>query len=303
MDLGARGCRVVDIPETTIAHSSISTIHLSYLTSCFGSLTIDYNDALESLILPNLKFVAGGIHLFRNKALRNISFPALATLGGSSGLSIVGSKYVKRLSFPVLPSAEQLYIHDMRDLESVSFPILKEVGSLSLGENPALHSLNFDELHSVRGSFFISQNPVLESLSVFPVLSSVDGQLMIYYNVALLNISWPSLVSIDGDFILAANYALQRCSCPTLSLVNGALSFEQKQIHLHTIVLPALAHVQLDFSISEMPMYSRLDLSGFTAPIGRSCKVSCAGSGCLRMENSSYCQDTGFTVQTTICDS
>jgi hypothetical protein len=94
-----------------------------------GGLEISGVDALETLELPRLEVVTGGVHIAGNPLLSRLDWSALAEIGGDLVLGLCSG-------------GDRLHCADNDVLTVVSLPALKSVGLLYIGGNPLLRQFD-----------------------------------------------------------------------------------------------------------------------------------------------------------------
>ncbi len=167
-----------------------------------GGLLVSSNKSLTSLDgLEGLEIVEGSVLIQDNTQLSSLSgLSALDTIAGT--LSVTGNTALIDLS-------------GMESLASIS-------GALTISDNDAMTGIGLDALEGV-GKLDISSCPSLISVSGMSSLVEVDHALSIEGCTKLTTIDLPALTSVGGDLYLYNNAALADVSAPLLSDVQGEL--------------------------------------------------------------------------------
>ncbi len=152
----------------------LQNINLSNLVSCEGNFQIQTCPALTSLNLSMLKIVVGedsksGFEIYET-ALTSINVPNLFRVSGS--LFIEWNNMLTTLSFPVLKTAGTISITNSSSLMSVTFPALRELTDNSLyspsfiSQCPALTSISFNNLVTFKNSALYADHNKLPSSNI-----------------------------------------------------------------------------------------------------------------------------------------
>jgi len=164
---------------------------------------VEENTALTNINMPNLVDLvapegSGNQHfMFRdNNAIEEISFPSLTMISGAT-VAIERNPSVTTLNFPALETAccgVNFRIKEMPELQEISFPKLKTVGSqVLIQKNAAMTKISMPELERVQegtegnnlaGRFKIGpDNNSLTDINLGAAV--VDGNLNVIDNCAL----------------------------------------------------------------------------------------------------------------------
>jgi hypothetical protein len=155
-------------------HSSLSSLGLPALELVKGSVNIAETNIVV-LSLPFLTSVSGGVIICNNRALVNLTLPALVTLQG-------GPHFIK----------------DNIALAIVSMPVLVTVNqNLNVRNLSTLAKLDLTSLEQINGSMVIEFDPLLVKLDL-PVLRAVHGSLTVAVNSGLKTVSMPALELVTG---------------------------------------------------------------------------------------------------------
>jgi hypothetical protein len=219
LEIDAQGAHVLGAPSPLVA---------------VGSLVVsNNNDVLTTLDFPALTTVAGDLMFESNPpevALQRVSFPSLATVGGT--LWVTGS-LLTELSFPSLTSVG---------------------GDFNLLSNAALARLDLPALATVGGRLWIEDSSSLTSLSGMPRLTSLGG-LLLWNAAALTDISLPALTTAGA---LEATYVDSLARFDASALVTVA-SVNLQAPALTDVSLTALTEVT-DFLYLTPPVLQGLAL-------------------------------------------
>lgn len=135
----------LDLSETLLEGGDLSA--LRQLARVDGGLALEGNAALSSLdALARLSHVGGNLYLGFNDALARVELPALQRVGGA--LIVEGNRALTELSLPALTHVSAyLHLHENDVLSRVVLERLSELaGELSLEDNPRLHEVGLPAL-------------------------------------------------------------------------------------------------------------------------------------------------------------
>lgn len=224
-----RHLRVLNLPQ-------LQTLSFPHITHLSANLTVQGNDALRSMSLPNLVF-ATNVWVTHNAALESLSglatlqsadqlliaaLPALTSLSGLDGLTFLRDLIVaecaglKAVTIPHLTRVEQLGIQDNPSLESVSgMPRLQVSWLMRLSGNAVLHELKDLSSISAMHTLDISRNPALKDLSALGRLVRLE-QLGVYQNILLEDLSGLAGLQEVASLTVAHNPALRNLGMEAL---------------------------------------------------------------------------------------
>ncbi|MFN0217159.1 MAG: T9SS type A sorting domain-containing protein [Saprospiraceae bacterium] len=174
-------------------------------TLFIGDFFGDFNSSLTSLSgLENLKTISGGLHIFSNPLLSDLS--SLDALSTISSLQIFSNPLLSDLSGldSINTVAGDITITENASMTSLSGleNIVDIGGTLKISANPILPDLlGLDALQSI-GSLEISSNPLLQGLSGLDTLKSVGSFLLISGNPLLQDLSGLDALKVVGDCIM-----------------------------------------------------------------------------------------------------
>ncbi|CAG8553214.1 10981_t:CDS:2 [Acaulospora morrowiae] len=164
--------------------------------SCAGSLQIRKPHDLEALQSCT---TYRGVISISSLAITNLAFPNLRNLDGI--ISINNNENLRYLSFPRLKSAIRIYVVNQTLLNTVEFPSIQKVVSLTFRKLPLLTSLNFPARLSEIESFEATDTGIT-NLNGLDVRSAKD--LKIAENRNLLNLRLQNLRDA-GEFFFSGN--------------------------------------------------------------------------------------------------
>ncbi|CAN5842882.1 hypothetical protein BH11BAC4_BH11BAC4_07590 [soil metagenome] len=210
----------------------------------------------------------------------------LSMLTNLTEVYIYGDSVLQTVNFSGLQSVDAgFYIEACPKLANLQLPQLKKIGPTLTGTyaiwfmNSGLTSLSFPLLGKITGIVYISNLPLLTSISapqctdnpLARVTTTVSWPFSIQNNPLLTTVSFPLLVS-SGEMGIAANPKLTTLNFNSLTT---ALRFYIGNNNLLTsISLPALNSVTQDIAIS-----SNAQLNTFTAPVLTSIATGASSGG------------------------
>lgn len=186
-------CTEFDGSITLTGGGIMNLYGLSNLTSIGGSLNLLYTSTLTNLTgLSNLTTVGGNVMINENYVLSN--------LGGLNELMTIGGDLIIDLNGNLTSMTA------LNKLTSIG-------GAVYILSNGKLNNIGLNSLSSVGQSFFLEENPMLESISGLSSLTYIGGSLSIRFNELLANLDGlEQLGEIDGSFVLQANESLSNIS-------------------------------------------------------------------------------------------
>jgi hypothetical protein len=246
-DFGQRGITFIDgnliIGRATGTDSIRSLAPLASLKEVTFSLTLNATCAVSGLEeLENLERVDGTLQIGgataagELKHLETLTLPALKTAGGISLVSTVTiiAEFPKlervsklfslncplfQLRLPSLQSAGSLTLTTASNsnamLAKISFPALKEAGTVNLSYFAETGRIEFPELKKVVGDMAFSRLPQLLLIYV-PQLKEVSGNLNFSYLTALTELNFPVLKYLGGDVAVTSCALLKVQKFPEL---------------------------------------------------------------------------------------
>ena len=143
-----------------------------------GSIEVEDNDDLETLILDAITLIGGDLIVRGNDALRVLDIRSLERVRG------------------------RVIVTDNGALAELSAPVLTEVGGdLVISDNDSLESADLGGLESVGGDLVIEDNDALTAVDVGSV-AEVGGDLSIDDNDSLEEVNLGSLQNVGGDLVI-----------------------------------------------------------------------------------------------------
>ena len=149
--------------------------------------------------------------------LKTVTFPSLNEVGYAFTVRSTG---LDELSLPQVTSAVRLYIVTNSQLAKLELPNAR-VNSLSIGDNPLLATI---DLHSMdaSGSFMLSNNGALTTLSGFTGLTTIFGDLVIVNHATLADLQGlHNIERVTGRFHITGNTALPKSETDALITAIG----------------------------------------------------------------------------------
>ena len=214
--------------------TQLSSIAAPKLTTVGGGIAFQiFVSANSTLTLPALTSVTGDVTL----AVSSFDLTHLATVGGGINISAPATPS----SFTALTSVANSITVD----GPVAFPVLTSAASdVVLGTTSPP---TFASLQSIGGQLTILQVSFTDLTdSTFPQLSSVQGNVIVSANNALLTVSLDSLTTIGGNFYFgtegSSDTVLNTVSATSLTTVTGQIFFG-KEPELATVDFPSLTSV------------------------------------------------------------
>lgn len=195
--------RVVNLKALLVARNDviISQNHalveliLSKFMIAQTSIEIKGNASLSCITLPELSTVNGFLYFRKNASLVSIVLPKLDSV--SSYFGLIGNPCLAAIEAPKFVRAQC---------------------GIAIEKNAVLVNLDgFSNLHTVKESLCIMDNPKLYSLADLAKLEQIEGGLLIRNNASLSDVKLVNLVEM-GEFILINN--------PVLETLNGLVELE-----------------------------------------------------------------------------
>lgn len=208
--LGGSGAIPAECVEGTFAGSvtfagANSTVGYGDQCRVAGTVTVMADATSDQLVQAmRLRSIGATLSLL---APGNLSFPALATVGGA--VQISGGSLTQNAIFPALTSVSNITINDTTALVSADFPaLLSNVINLTVKNNPLLTSVRVT-MPTVSSQIGVTDNPQLQTLS-FPSLASVT-QLFVMNNPLLSSIVFPAAgTKINGPWMICTSPKLDQ---------------------------------------------------------------------------------------------
>jgi hypothetical protein len=157
-DTGNSRIRFVGPQSVDLTNSQQTEIHLPWINSVNGSVSVSGNTAASVIDVSTLTTVGGSVSVSGNTAASSIDVGSLTTVSGS--VSVSGNAAASSI--------------DVGSLTTVS-------GSVTVSGNTAASSIDVGSLTTVSGSVSVSGNTAASSIDVGS-LSTVDGDLNVKNN-------------------------------------------------------------------------------------------------------------------------
>lgn len=222
--------------DFTAASSSLQILSMPKLIKVSGTFTVGAN-VLTQFEVPLLETVGGNFSMASgtNSTITHLDLSNLKTIGGqfilsyyskikscnldkletcAKGIDINFMSGFEELEFPSLISCgTTLKVYNSGAISILSFPVLKEAGTIDIATLTSLISLRFDELETVSGDFKLQswRSPLLYKL-VLSKLKKVTGNVDFitthgsnYYTIE--EIRMPALEEVGGNIKFYVGYA------------------------------------------------------------------------------------------------
>lgn len=249
------------------AYTGSSVPPMPYLTTVFGSIFVQNNPSLSSLVgLDSVSSIAGSLVIQHNAQL--------STLVGLGHLSSLGSGIISNnalldmtgLNLTTIEAAFTISAYEIYGSNdgrfqwqavpcpvatADAFVVCENLHSLNglqnlqtVQGNMAVKSSNFraldglNALVTVNGSFTITSNSLLHSTSDLQALSYIAGELSVSSNAVLQTVELQSIEVIDDDISISCMGSLSTITFPLLSRVGGTISVAADIASYQTIFCP-----------------------------------------------------------------
>jgi hypothetical protein len=206
--------------EVLLKESGLQFISFANLSSVGVNFDCSGCGALTSIIISGLTAVGGEFNFNNCSALTALSVPVLANIGSVITLSNSGFVLV---DFPALGAAEVVLIDNCPDLESVSFASLAQVasGDFSAASNPSLEEILLPLLSTIDfGSLSVGGNTVLTTLDLGS-LNFVSADILIAGNGALVTLDLTPLTGLGQNLSANNCFSLVNVLVPNLTFSDG----------------------------------------------------------------------------------
>jgi hypothetical protein len=217
----------------------LSNLNISNLAKVTAGDLVFSNLGITSLNLPNLVKVNGGFNLNNNNNLTSINIPNLSSVFYSQ---ISKNNALTNLTLPALTQVTQglfsIGTHNL--LTSISAPLLTSVfGEFIINRNTVLTSINFPVINLV-GSFSFQENPAMTSLSLAIALANfTSSSINVNNNILLTSVTFPNLTNAVSGFSFGTNPVLTSLNFPSLTSTRF-INISQCPL-VTTVSLPVLA--------------------------------------------------------------
>ena len=168
-----------------------------------------------------LTFIDGTLNLFQLPLLLSVDLSAVAHVGDA--LDIEDVKSITSLTLPALTVISgSLGINKCPSITSVAFPALTYLSSVSFALDPLLALVSLPVLKRIHVVGITADTLAVAALD-FPLLSYIQGNILIKLNNALTSVSFPKLTSFagvslrgPGELAIYNNTQLATLSVPSL---------------------------------------------------------------------------------------
>jgi hypothetical protein len=201
-------------------NGAMTSLNLSSLRYA-ENLSISFNGVLSTVAVSALEAVEADLNILGNEPLQTLSLPNLRWVGGAFRLAGAGSgtPSVSTLDLSVLQRVEDRLALENMNIDSLTLPELIQVGGpLLLGRLARLSSPSFPKLEDVASSTLeVYRNPLLKDLAGFSALRHAGG--LIIVDNANLPACWALRLrdqllardGIDGSTSLTGNTGTGGC--------------------------------------------------------------------------------------------
>jgi hypothetical protein len=208
-----------------IHNSALTTLFLPRLAAISGSLTIQNNGLLESLVLSSLQMIRQGTVLISgNPTLTTLSFPELVFFP-NTGFGVTNNSALASVSCPKLRTAWNITLSGMNAFTTLDMSAVEFAGAITVGTLPLLTTLSL---------------PALQSMYNLALTTCIG----------LTTCSFPSLTHVLGNqvnnnigFIISGCTSLATVSVP--SLIEACLISLTGPDVLTTLSFPALTGIRV----------------------------------------------------------
>ena len=225
--INSNSVKTLQLPSITsasrisVCSTNLKEVDLSSLAHCSGDFSFGYsskNQALEKLLCPNLKEVAGNFTLQYLSTLTTVDFTSVESIGGSCSYSNLDK--LTAVEMPQLSNfSGNLTLTNLYKAEKVNFPKITSVITFSATgtmQDCATKSYDFSLLEQVSGAFtFNTKVPDLETLS-FPALKTIGGAVTFQNLLNVETLSLPELAETGGNITFSTINILKTFSLPKL---------------------------------------------------------------------------------------
>lgn len=237
----------------------------------YGSdISLNQDSQLKSIDLPKLRSIEGDLTFLRTSSIIEINLPDLQNIGGD--LSLTEVENLDILNLPNLVSVQENITFENNNIKELSLPSLEQTESLNLlGNNCPIEIFNFSKIKTIQTDFIIAavSTPddkielfdldtiggdfnlaVTEDLLSLNISSKyIGGEIQVYGNFALEDISFPELTEVaDGINIADCDATLKNVLFP--NLISAEYFFLVDALILETLNLDKLKHVRQEFHLS-----------------------------------------------------
>lgn len=234
----------------------------------------------EGLLVYQLEEISSGFWYFSQGQWRNLSS---SNNGGKATVvladTITNAEAQLKIASEVGPNTQEIRIMRCTNLTSVDLSMLNTMLEVYISDNPVLQQVNFSNLTSVDGGFYVYNCPLLTNLSIagltrigrtfngttgitivnthlatvnLPVLRIVAGAIRITNDSSLTSISMAQLTAClaqaSGGVDVSSNPALTNLSLPSLLAVNQFKATPQP--NLVSADLHSLNYVDFTFTFN-----------------------------------------------------
>lgn len=180
---------------------------------------------------------------------------------------ITNAQALAKIITEVGPNTQEVRIIRCTQLTTVDLSMVTGLNQVYISDNPVLQSVNFDNLESVDGGFFIDKCPLLSGMPMGHLknigLNTDASYAFKISNTAITNINLPLLEQVTGAIYISDNNVLTSINCPQLSELvlikipsNDEFPFYiQSNTSLTSIALPLLTNV------GDLFLYNNINLA------------------------------------------
>ena len=236
----------VDLPRLTSIdgavyvweNATLEDLSWPSLTTIGGDLSVYDNPVLDSLSgVASLRSVGGVVRINRMPALVDLPWDEVDALGG---LYLYDDALLAEVSFGALARIDgDVDLWSLPSLIEARFPVLEEVrGGLDLFDNDALTTLDFPQLVFLQ-SYELHHCDAMQSPGDFPRLDTLPRHLTLQYNDALDHLGGLATLDQVDEAVIRFNPALKHFGGWPLERVAATLTVANNR-SLVTLDLPEL---------------------------------------------------------------
>ncbi len=201
-DSGNSRIRFVGPQSVDLTNSQQTEIHLPWINSVSGSVSVNGNTAATSIDASSLTNVGGGVSVNGNTAATSIDASSLTNVGG--GVSVNGNTAATSI--------------DASSLTNVG-------GGVSVNGNTAATSIDASSLTNVGGSVSVNGNTAATSIDASS-LTNVGGGVSVNGNTAATSIDASSLTNVGGNVDVNGNNTATAVMLGSATTVSGNMDVE-----------------------------------------------------------------------------
>lgn len=185
-DVSFPNLKIVETRPLVIRAPDLNELIINKLERLEGGLTFIVNRSIDSLVLPELTLLRKELTILNSRTLRTVSFPQ-AHSDPDTVVRITANERLEQLQLPSFNELRSLEIANNEQLADMDIKALSDSGGIVIKDNPRLERIELTSLERIKhvenniGWLRVESNESLNLLDIENV-ASIDGNIFVTDN-------------------------------------------------------------------------------------------------------------------------